>query len=117
MSDMKGQNILTAQDIGAVAVADLVYAVVGTTKTKLVRPTGATILVMMCESGTFRARIGDHSGTGDATMPAAATPTASDTTGVSGIKIPSGSSVVIPSPSVITVVGYSNTDALTYYWL
>jgi len=114
-----GGTIPHPDAVAALPIGGVINAVVGTAKTVLVAPKGATFLVLQSDSGDFRVRQGDHSGgTGslDSAMPAAAIPAASVSDGSAGFRIASGTKLVLPAATV-TVVGYASGSALSYYFL
>lgn len=115
MSDLGGQRVLPAEALGALPIPDTVDCVVGATATLLTRPTNArTALVLLCDKGGFRVRLGDYHASG---MPGAINPGASVTDGSAGVLVAEGASVVLGAPEKITVKGYAADSVLTYYWL
>lgn len=117
MANYGGQRIISVEDMGALALSDEVNAVVGTSATKITKPTGALkakALVLMSDKGGFRVRRGDFVSSG---MPTVEYPTVSVTDGTGGLYIPSGGFVILPAPDQVTVKGYAADSVLTYYWL
>jgi hypothetical protein len=112
MAGKEGQRLIGVESAGAVALSNAINHLVGSTSTLLTRPAGATMLVLGCEVGAFRLRVGDHDDTLTGTAP-----NTSVTGGSGSWKLAAGDSLVIPAPANITACGGSASDILTYYWL
>jgi hypothetical protein len=123
LHQLYGQRMLSASEIGALPVSNLIYSVVGTTPTLITKPAPAgadaiQALVIFCEKGSFRIRTGDCSSTGTNDMPTLEFPAASEMVeGKGGVYMAAPSQICVPSPSLITVKGYSATSTISYYWL
>jgi hypothetical protein len=113
MSGREGQRIIGVESAGAVALGDLINHLVGVTATLFTRPAGKTMLVLSCEAGSFRVRLGDRHTSGLVST----APGASVTNGSGSLKLAAGDSLVLPAPAQISAIGASATDILTYYWL
>jgi len=118
MTDYHRQRVISIDDAGAIALADEVNVVYGSTATLLTKPArDVKLLVMRADKGSFRVRTGAAAGPVALAMPAAVDPTASISNGSGGWKISEGQELVLPVPDYITVKGYAGTDALSYFWV
>lgn len=115
MAGKEAQRINAPGSLGLLSLSNEVNHVVGNTVIKLVRPAGAESLVMIVESGTFRARLGDHDAGGGALT--AAAPGASVTDGTGSVQLTPGQPFAITAPNEITVCGTGAGDILTYWWI
>jgi hypothetical protein len=114
MVTIPSQREFTADEVEVLAFPRTVNYVVGTTATKITKPTNATILVMSAVSGSFQTRNGDFVLSG---MPGAFVPAATITNGSGGVPVYQGQILTIQAPPEITIKGYTTTDALMYYFL
>jgi hypothetical protein len=114
MSDLQAQRVIGLGEAGVVALSDAINHLVGTATTVLARPGDKTFLVLIAETGNFRARLGSHT---EPEMPATADIAMAVGDGTGALRLAAGNRTVLPAPKVITVKGYSASDVLTYYWV
>lgn len=111
---MTYSSTISLSDARALPIPALVYAYVGTTAKKLDNPGSKRFLVLIASKGAWNLRLGDFVSSG---MPSAVDPASTDATGISGVKMLEGATLVLPVPATLTVKAYNASDALTYYWL
>jgi hypothetical protein len=117
MTSLVGQRVPSPETLGCLPLSSDVNHVVGTTATKITKPAGKMILVIVADKGGWRYAVTDRSGSGTNDMPAAEFPVASVTDGTGAMHLGPGGSQLLPGPSTTTVKGYAADSVLTYYWL
>jgi hypothetical protein len=111
--DWQKQIQLNAVEAGAVALSPNINSVTGNAA-KLVTGGSGRLLVIACDKGSARIRLGDHVAdmAGTAEFPAA-----DITDGTSAIYIPQGASVVFPAFATWTVKLFGTDPALSYWYV
>ncbi len=119
MAGLESQQILETKDIGEIALSNGINHAFGVqAELLLTAPAGARLLYLRSEIGAWRVQIGDRSiATGDSEVPSVASPVASVTDGSGSLPLLQGESIVIPSPTIVTVASFDAADVLTYYYL
>lgn len=108
----QGQTILTATELGLLAISDDIQHLKGNTATKLTRPAGCTTLIAYAEIGIWRFKLGNHVGSFSY-----ANPSATVSNGTGSWKLDEGEKQAFQAPAEITFVGQDANAILTYYWV
>lgn len=114
VENFEGQVVQTPEDLGITVFPKNINNVVGTTATKLTRPTGKKILVLMAVKGDWNARNGDFVSSG---MPSVFAVTSASTTDTAPFPLHEKEKVTLQAPAEVTVKGYNATDVISYYWI
>ena len=116
MVDFSNTPRVRAEDVGVIPLSPAINCHYGSTSKLIEKSTGESILVLVARKGSWNIRLGDHSLTGDNTMPTAYLAGAAVTNGTAGFPIAEGERLSLYAPSEMTIKAYAADSELVYWY-